>query len=81
MVQANPQKKKKGGCCGGGFDGRDDGEGRKKPNHDGSGQLMMNIPEEEEIKQSKIIFMGDQYVGKTSIINTFMEGKAQKAPY
>ena len=42
---------------------------------------MMNIPEEEEIKQSKIIFMGDPYVGKTSIIRTFMEGKSQNVPY
>lgn len=31
----------------------------------------------EEVKQSKIIFMGDASVGKTSIIQTFMNGTAQ----
>ena len=45
-------------------------------NHSGRSGRVKN--EEDEIIQAKVIFMGDHAVGKTSIIRTFMEGKAQR---
>ena len=36
----------------------------------------MILPEDEDIKTAKIIFMGNAEVGKTSIIRTFLEGKS-----
>ena len=33
---------------------------------------------EPKIKHSKVIFMGNANVGKTSIISSFMEGNSQK---
>ena len=44
---------------------------RKRP----SGAAATSV-DEEEIFNAKVIFMGDPAVGKTSIIKTFMEGKA-----
>lgn len=36
------------------------------------------MSDDDNIKMAKIIFMGNQEVGKTSIIRTFLEGKTQR---
>ena len=80
MVQANPKKqkseKKSGGCCGGSE------KPQQPPVHDPRTSLRLagtkNVDENgAALRAAKIIFMGEAKVGKTSIIQTFMQGQSQ----
>ena len=59
MVEGN---KKKSSCCGGG----------KKPIDSDLSPFQDRRKDPTNVKESKIIFMGDAAVGKTSIIKTFL---------
>lgn len=68
MVEAAKKgSKQKKGCCGGGPGPQPSpGPGPRPP----SG--------EPDVKVAKLIFMGDKSVGKTSIIQTFIEGREMR---